>query len=67
MRDPERRERILRKLGELWGRMDAQRFGQLLESQVFDPVGGETCQGPGCLHYVEDDEVERRLDKALGR
>ena len=58
MRNPERIERIINKLGVACGLVPDWRLGQVI-SNLLGP-------GPHDVFYVEDDEWERLIDEALG-
>lgn len=66
MRDIHRIERILTKIGILWGKTPDQRFFQLLfnYTRLGTRAGLGKVQDP--FHY-KDDELEKHLDKLLGR
>lgn len=55
MRDPERIDRILSTVRDVWEKYPDLRLGQMLGNIADDEVD---------LYYVEDDEIEERL-KAL--
>jgi hypothetical protein len=56
VRDPERIDRILKKLGEVWAKYPGMRLAQLLYSFA-DP------QRDTDLFYLEDSRLEELLDK----
>lgn len=63
MRDPERIERILGKVSEIWLENPDLRLGQLIVNAFRD---GDASAGiSGDYFYVEDDELEAGLDKHL--
>jgi len=64
MRDPKRIDRMCRKLRRIWHKWPDQRLGQLIEGSI---ILSGICGDPfyGDPFYVEDDETERRMDKAL--
>jgi hypothetical protein len=57
MRDPERIDRVLAKLGEAWHRVPDWRLGQL--------VSNLQGLGPRDVFYTEDDKWEEWLDDLL--
>ena len=61
MRDPERIDRILEKLREMWHRHPDLRLCQLVEDTVAD-----VSERGHCIFYVEDDRFEDSLDKTIG-
>ena len=63
MRDPERIDRILEKIGRLWHRYPDQRLGQLIDNYVI-PTGRPAFE-TAPLRYQEDDETEEILDVSL--
>lgn len=60
MRDPERIDRILDKLGQVWKRQPDLRLGQLIID--LHPRGDFAC--PEVFH-VEDDSLECQIDRFL--
>jgi hypothetical protein len=61
MRNPERIERICKRLERLWKKYPDMRMGQILENFVF----GHHLEKGNCIFYQEDDITERNLDKVL--
>ncbi len=59
MRDPDRIDPLLAKLGEAWKRHPDLRLGQLLVALV---KPSEACPE---VFYIEDDELLKRLSKRL--
>lgn len=57
MRDPERIERVIKKLEKLWHLVPDWRLGQLI-SNLLGP-------GPHDVFFLEDDEWEELIDKAM--
>lgn len=57
MREPQRIERILGLVRELWMLAPDMRLGQLLENYVFDR--------PGSLFRQDDDFTEKRLREVV--
>jgi hypothetical protein len=64
MRDPERIPKIAAKLARLWSRHPDLRLGQLVTIVTNDLPGHPNRNWPDPF-YVEDDELEERLDLAL--
>jgi hypothetical protein len=64
MRDPERIDRILEKLGKIWKLVPDQRLGQILENYVFfrGERGDKTSVA---LFFQEDKDTEALLDKII--
>jgi|WetSurMetagenome_2_1015567.scaffolds.fasta_scaffold09230_9 hypothetical protein len=62
MRDPERIERVCRKLYLIWGDYPDMRFGQFLENYIF---GHHISHPDGCIFHIEDDIVEKKLDEMI--
>jgi hypothetical protein len=63
-RDPDRKDRIIDMIRELWHTVPDQRLGQLIENYIIpsgDMRGAATCW----LFYAEDDETEERLKKII--
>ena len=60
--------RILEKLSRFWHQHADWRLGQLIENvlEVDKPGPGHALPEPD-LFYVEDEELERRLDVATGK
>lgn len=58
MRDPERIDRILEKLGTLWRAVPDQRLGQLVINLTNDMECPKTFN-------IEDDDLEKRIDEWL--
>jgi hypothetical protein len=56
MRDPDRIERILEKIGRIWDTCPDLRLGQLLVGAVGNPSKGFD------IFYEEDDRLEKELD-----
>ena len=59
MRNPKRIDRMCKKLRRIWRKWPEQRLGQLIENDIGQELVSYW------LFYVEDDETERRMDKAL--
>lgn len=53
MRDPNRIEKILKEIGDIWKQYPDLRLGQLLLNAARDPV----------LYYLEDDEIIKELKR----
>ena len=62
MRDIERIDKILEKIGKLWKEKPDQRFGQFLENYVFGHHLDRNC----CIFYHEDDMIEKKLNVLHG-
>ena len=60
IRDPERIERMARKLVYLWNHMPGMRLGQMV-AYAASSGGWEEAD----TFYVEDDVIERGLDAAI--
>ncbi len=65
MRDSDRIDRILEKLGRLWHRRPDQRLGQLIDNYVIPT--GKPADETAPLRSQEDDETEEILDVTLER
>jgi hypothetical protein len=64
MRDPNRIDRVLRKLGRIWHRFPDQRLGQLLENYVF--FDGERGDRTSVALFHQDDYLtEENLDRII--
>ncbi len=61
MRDPNRLDRMIEKLRELWKTQPDQRLGQLIVN-VIRP--GEPCPR---VFYAEDDDIEAKLADCLAQ
>ncbi|MCP6719583.1 MAG: hypothetical protein KJI71_05200 [Patescibacteria group bacterium] len=60
-RDPKRIQRILEKIGKLWGDSPDLRFGQFIQNVFGSAIRDQP------IYFKEDDEVEQILDYLLGR
>ncbi|HEC38158.1 hypothetical protein LCGC14_0871660 [marine sediment metagenome] len=60
-RDPKRIQRILEKVGKLWGDSPDLRFGQFIQNIFGSAIRNQP------VYFKEDDEVEKILDYLLGR
>lgn len=63
MKDPKRIDRIITLLKKAWKKHPNKycRFGQFLENEIFrHPLNSD-----GCIFYVEDEDIERRLNEIL--
>ena len=56
MRDPERIDKVLAAIGEVWYKYPDLRLGQLILNVVQDPT----------LYYIEDEDLVKRIDKFYG-
>lgn len=68
MRDPERIERMIRKLRAAWYAAPDQRLGQLVFNAIRTGRTGEEMHGNQTWCFVpliEDDEMEKRLEEQL--
>ncbi len=59
-RDPKRIQRILEKVGKLWGGTPDLRFGQFIQNTFGSAIRDQP------IYFKEDDEVEKILDYLLG-
>lgn len=57
MRDPNRIDPFLERLGKVWKQVPDWRFGQLIEN-VFDSIDGMT-------FFMEDEEILKYFEKFL--
>ena len=57
MRDPNRIDPFLERLGKVWKQVPDWRFGQLIEN-VFDSIDGMT-------FFMEDEEILKYFEKIL--
>jgi len=64
MRDPRRIDRMCRKLRRIWHKWPDQRLGQLIENRII-PSGDRRGPATYWIFYAEDDETEKRMDRAL--
>lgn len=58
MRDPDRIDRILRKLGVIWKAFPDERLGQIVQSLAY---------GRGLLPVIKDSVMEESLDDRIKR
>lgn len=58
MRDPERIDRILEKVGRFWKEVPDWRLGQLVSNLIGT--------GPQDVFHLEDTQLEQALDDVLG-
>ncbi len=63
MREPERIDRILEKIGRLWHLFPDQRLGQLIDNYVIPT--GKAADVTHPLRNQEDDQTEVLLDRQL--